>query len=410
MSDYSSPSPVEATGVVNADFGINRSNWDTAEFLGLSFMQTERILPSLRIHAGPDTWALEHAPAQLDFERLTMPDPLTGEVWTLNQILERRIFNNGILVLQQGRILHESYRNGMKAETRHLGQSTTKSFIAMLVGIAIGQGKLSPDEPISSVVSELDGKPAWSSITLQHVLDMTAGIRFTEDYTDRESDVWVMCRAMGWLPRRPDDPAGTRGWVAANLNESEHPPGKVFSYASVMTQLLGLALEHVYQEPLGDLFGRLLFSTIGAEADAAFGTDGTGLPIGDGALMLRLRDFGRGASLALNKGRNHRGEQVVPETFFDDMLTPHPDLQTIYSTAYPRAPAGSQYRSQFWVRSPERGKFGMSGIHGQTAHMDCENDLLVVTYGAYPIASSELLTASINGLVERLTIELGGRY
>ena len=182
MKTYSSPSPIAATGILNEAFGINHSNWDTAEFLGHAFMHTEQILPSIRIHAGEATWQLQTAAAQLDFDVLQMRDPLTGQSWSLNAILERRIFNSGILILHKGQVVHESYRNGMQPQTRHLGQSTSKFFVAMLVGIAIDAGKLDPAAPVQTYVIELREKPVWEGVSLRHVLDMTAGIRYTETY------------------------------------------------------------------------------------------------------------------------------------------------------------------------------------------------------------------------------------
>lgn len=76
-------------------------------------------------------------PKQLDVERFHMPAPLWPEkMITGEQFLKRRLFNDGLLVMHKGAVLHESYRNGLTTDDRHVLYSCTKSLCAMLVAMS----------------------------------------------------------------------------------------------------------------------------------------------------------------------------------------------------------------------------------------------------------------------------------
>ena len=55
--------------------------------------------------------------------------------------------------------------------------------------------------------------------------------------------------------------------------------------------------------------------------------DGYGQPIVQGTISMTLPDFARAAMLVLHKGKSHRGEQIVSQDFFEDLLTPN--METI---------------------------------------------------------------------------------
>jgi hypothetical protein len=129
--------PVKPTGVINAELGADRSNWDTAPHNMYAFTLTERIFPTVIISRGDGPVApLSYAPNQIDITKVYVSDPATGRRMSVDELLNRRIVNSGLIAIHKGRIVHESYRNGLSRELRHINLSTAKSFTGMLAQIA----------------------------------------------------------------------------------------------------------------------------------------------------------------------------------------------------------------------------------------------------------------------------------
>ena len=400
------PSPIKATGTISAEFGYDASNWDNAPASMFSFTLTERIFPTLRISRGNGSVTpLVYAPDQIDIKSLIVSDPATGRTMTADALLNRRIQNNGLIVIYKGQVIHESYRNGLSRELRHINMSTSKSFIGMLAQIALQKGLFKEDDLASKYVSELRGKEAWKDVTVRHVWDMRDGTKFVEVYEDDNSDVRIQDRATGWRPNGKKDPQGMRDFIkkSENLGKKVTPAGKVFNYASIQTDILALIVQEASGKPLAEFFEEEFWSKLGAEHDAAFGTDGHGQPIAQGAISMTLPDFARVATLVLKKGKTHTGEQIIDEAFFDDLVTPNKMLKDAFAEQYKAliSPTGN-YRSQFWALDAEKKQFMMVGVYGQLAYFDYENDFAMVTFGAYPIAKDALLVRSFGTLIETM--------
>jgi CubicO group peptidase (beta-lactamase class C family) len=389
------------SGVINAGLGIGQHNWDDPAHLAIGQTGMHHLFKTLALEpAGP---AVELAPAatELAVTELTFTDPLQCERQISGeQLLNRRIFNDALLVMHNNEVIHESYRNGMCNTDRHVVHSCTKSFCAMLAAIAIDEGKLDPNHQVSHYMNDFAHRPEWQGVSIQHLLDMRAGIEYSEDYTDPDAHYWHYARAVGYYPPLPGESAiGARAWATANLNQRSHPPGEVFAYNSCLTMVLGMVLENIYQRPLAELFEKRLYQRIGAETDAYFNTDPQGFPIVEGQLSLRLRDFARWASLVVNGGRNLVGEQVIPAEFVQQLTTPDPLAQVAYHRKDPDPvfPDG-QYKNKFWVFDPTANQLSMIGIHGQFAWYDLNRNLMLVGVGSFPRQDGELMMRSLNTL------------
>ena len=116
-------------------------------------------------------------------------------------------YTDGFLVLKDGAISYERYFNGMDQRTLHLSQSVAKSFVGMVAGILIGRGLLDVNALVTNYLPELE-QTGWRGATLQQVLDMTTGTRFSEEYTNPYSDIGQSDVASGWKPIPPDSDAG----------------------------------------------------------------------------------------------------------------------------------------------------------------------------------------------------------
>jgi CubicO group peptidase (beta-lactamase class C family) len=108
-------------------------------------------------------------------------------------------YTDGFIVVHHGEIVCERYFTTMTARSLHLSQSVAKSVTSAVAGILVGRGLLDPDQPVTDYLPELK-RTAWKGATLRHVLDMTTGVRFVEDYEALDSDIAMTDIATGWKP------------------------------------------------------------------------------------------------------------------------------------------------------------------------------------------------------------------
>jgi CubicO group peptidase (beta-lactamase class C family) len=394
---------------IHPELGIGQENWDEPEFLATGQTAMHELLKTVAIEAKPAPIDLKKAAHTFDLEKETYSDPLMpGRSLSGEQLLNRRVFNDALLVMHKGEVVHESYRNGMQSEDRHVIHSCTKSLCAMIVAIALQEGCLQASEQISHYIPEFQHRKEWVGVSVQHVLDMQAGIEYSEDYRDANAHYWRYARAAGYYPPLAGERAiGAKQWIFENLNTRICEPGTHFEYNSCLANVLGIALENVYKKNLAEIFEDKLYSRVGAESAGYFNTDPQGFPITEGQFNLRLKDFARCASLMLNGGKNLAGEQILPKDFVAATVSPNAHAQGAYQepdkdSLFPNA----QYRNQFWVFEPEKQQFTQLGIHGQFAWIDLKRDLMMVGNGSFPKQDGQLMMSALKTLWEETAVKL----
>jgi CubicO group peptidase (beta-lactamase class C family) len=82
----------------------------------------------------------------------------------------------GVLVIQNGKDLFETYANGGSANRPHLLASGTKSFAGTLAMAAQEDGLLRLDEPVSDTLTEWKSDPRKRRITIRQLLSLTSGL------------------------------------------------------------------------------------------------------------------------------------------------------------------------------------------------------------------------------------------
>ena len=92
------------------------------------------------------------------------------------------------IVLHDGAIVAERYRQGITADTRLLSWSMGKSFTNALVGLMAGDGLVDIHAPMDIPEWQGDGRAA---ITLSDLMQMQSGLEWNENYGNR-SDVNLM--------------------------------------------------------------------------------------------------------------------------------------------------------------------------------------------------------------------------
>ncbi|HMO08148.1 MAG TPA: serine hydrolase domain-containing protein [Paracoccaceae bacterium] len=280
-------------------------------------------------------------------------DPET-EAW----IAARTI--TALVVLKDGRIVHESYRQGTAAGDRRISWSVAKSFLSALFGIVAAEGAFdSLDDPVTKYAPVLVGS-AYDGVTLRQLLTMTSGLRFNEDYLDFGSDINRMGRVLA-LGRSMDG-------FAAGLSERVAEPGARWQYVSIDTHVLGLVIRGATGRGIAGLMAEKVIAPLGLEADPYYVTDGYGEPFVLGGLNLTTRDYAR-FGLMMMRG----GAGIVPADWVAESTRPQ--------AATP--PGALGYGYQWWVpQGAEPGEFMAQGIYGQHIYVDTAAGVVIASNAA----------------------------
>jgi CubicO group peptidase (beta-lactamase class C family) len=362
---------------------VTLENWQQAPYNRWAFQHVRELIPTAVIPRGDGpVWELGRDERDLSGIRFrTQPGELT-----VGELLDRSC-TDGFLVLHQGRIVTEQYRNGLRPGAPHLLMSVSKSITGLVAGALAGRGALDVSATVESIVPELTAT-AFRGATVQQLLDMRTGTKYGEGARDPDSENAVSDRVYLWSP---DDgkprPADGLEYFASLANDGEH--GGPFRYRSILTDVLAWVLEKAADQRFPDLVATELWQPMGAERDAEITVDPHGNALADGGISATLRDAGRIGQLALQRGRAGqagRGGQVVPAEWLDDTIAGAPDGARAFAEGegtkfYPR---GGHYRNFWWVTDPEVPMFSAAGIHGQFIVVHVPSETVVVKLSSLP--------------------------
>ena len=265
------------------------------------------------------------------------------------------------VVLHEGKVVAERYREGITARTRLLSWSMAKSFTNALVGIMSGDGMVDIYAPT--------GIPEWqdderAAITLNDLMQMQSGLEWNEDYGNR-SDVNLM------LHREKD-----MGLYALD-KPLEHKPGTFWYYSSGSTNIVMRYLRGKFASDKEFLtyYRERLFAPLGIH-NPVFEPDMSGTPVGSSYLYITAREFASLGQLYLNDGV-FQGQRILPEGWVDYTVTPASDSKDGYGSFF------WLNKDKYWPDIPED-MFNCQGHDGQEIFIIPSKDLVVVVLGYSP--------------------------
>ena len=289
-------------------------------------------------------------------------------------------YTDGILVLHRGRVVYERYMGELTADGQHAAMSMTKSFTGLLAEILVAEGALDDAALVADIVPEL-AKSAFGDATVRQVMDMTTALRFSEDYGDRDAEIWQYSAAASPFPK-PAGYAGPDGYfeyLATVEKDGEH--GDAFGYKTVNTDVLGWIVSRTSGKPVTDLISDRLWRRMGAEQDAYLTVDGKGIPFAGGGMSAGLRDLGRIGLIMLGGGA-YRGQRFFPASVVEG-IREGGDRSKFAKAGYATLEGGS-YRGMWWVLHNEHGAFAARGVHGQTIYVDPTAEMVIVRLASHP--------------------------
>ncbi len=374
---------------------VPQEQWDRAPWNRWSFQHVRDILPTVEVSRGGGPIRDLHR-AERDLDDLEVAGLAGGPV-PLATLLDET-FTDGFLVLKDRAIVHERYLNGMDERTLHLSQSVAKSFVGMLAGILIARGVVDTSAPVDEYVPELQST-AHGGATVQHVLDMTSGVRFNEDYTDPFSDMGRSDVAAGWKPIPASAPPGLE-WPQSMfefilaLRDREREHGARFSYRSIETDVLAFVLERATGKGLAQLLSQELWQKLSMEQDGRMTVDPAGFALADGGLNACLRDYARFGQMILDDGAG-----IVPARWIEATRAGRHDL---FGDPYTAALPDGAYHNQFWIEDRRGRNLMARGVFGQLIYVDFAHRMVVVKLSSWPMFVNVAWTVATLNAVRRI--------
>ena len=360
---------------------VPRQDWDRAPWNRWSFQNVRQILPTTEVWRG--NGQVREIARQIPSKTTDLghlPFVTSDSTSSTVQTWIDSSYTDGIVVLHQGSIIFEQYHNGMSERTLHLSQSMAKSIVGSVAGGLMGRGLLSPTEQVTTYLPELEGT-GWKGATLQQVIDMTTGVRYTEDYEALDSDIAMTDFASGWKLPPPGSVTPACLWdQILTLTETTRAHGEIFEYRSIETDVLAHCMERVTQTGLAELVSKELWQPLGCEESASFTVDSAGYALANGGFNATLRDYARFGQMLLEQGRVD-DKQIVPARWIHDI---HNANHQLFGEPYTFSAPNGAYKNQFWIEDIAKKAFMARGVFGQLIYIDPGHDMVVVKLSSCP--------------------------
>ncbi len=284
------------------------------------------------------------------------------------------------VVLHDGAIVAERYREGISESTQLLSWSMGKSFVNALAGIMCKDGMVDINAPMDIPQWQNDGRKA---ITLNDLMQMQSGLEWNENYGNR-SDVNLM------LHREKD-----MGLFALS-KPLEYEPGTHWYYSSGSTNIVMRYLRGKFASDVEFLtyMRERLFGPLGIR-NAHFEPDMSGTPVGSSYLYVTARDFARFGEMFLEDGCVE-GERILPEGWVEYTATPASD-------------SNGGYGAFFWLNrngvcpDAPADMYSCQGHDGQEIYIIPSKGLVVVILGYSPKPDRFI---DFNGLLRDIIAQL----
>eukprot|EP00903_Cladosiphon_okamuranus_P002807 g2805.t1 len=282
---------------------------------------------------------------------------------------------SGLIIVHEGRIVHESYGRGANSGTRFTTWSLVKSITSTLVGVAVADGFIDDvDDQLVKYLPELTGT-AYDGVTVKQALQMSSGIRYDPNLWEGKLDdtVEFMTKSVvtGQAP----------AFELAIAYPRENDPGTKFNYNTAESQVLLELVRRVSGMDAADYLEQKIWRPLGMEHSGAWIIDhpgSEGAEVGGAMYNSALRDWAR-FGVFIEQGGTWNGAQILPVDWVD-RATVSDEAHLMPGEVHPNPNRG--YAWHWWTYAD--GTFTASGANGQTLYVDRENDIVVARASAWP--------------------------
>ncbi len=338
----------------------------------LTFRSIDRMFSTRQVGRSDAPRKFERAESAIDLRY-----NFNGQSIGFDDGLERTR-TNAILVIKDGKIVYERYRNLSNEQSQFIIWSCTKSITSLLIGAALKDGSIrSLDEQVTAYVPELKST-GYNGVTIRQALQMRSGVGWDERYDFGKNPSPAAVSFEQSLVRN------TRRYAETALDlKRANTPGSTFNYSTVDTGVLGWVLERATKHKIADYMAEKLWKPLGTEADGFFiadGAVGVGREFNGAGFNATLRDLGRLGQMVLDKGKV--GErQIIDASWIAESTTP-------YAGNGKPADGPLSYGYQWWTVK-DTSSFSAMGLQGQYIFIDPPSKTVVVKLSYFQPGSPE---------------------
>ncbi len=231
-------------------------------------------------------------------ERAVKPEDVgvsSAEIAAFLDEIEENDFNvHSFMVLRHGKVAAECWRAPFAPEEPHALYSVSKTFTAVAVGIAVGEGLLTTEDKVKDyfpeITQDLKDKKL-EQLTVRHLLTMTGG-KNPSILDNKSKGRWV--ESYFKFP-----------WKGA--------PGEAFKYVSENTFMLCAILVKVTGQSVREYLQPRLFGPLGIDPPM-WETDENGVEAGGWGLYVTTEDLAK-LMLCIQNGGVFNGKRIFPEDY-----------------------------------------------------------------------------------------------
>jgi CubicO group peptidase (beta-lactamase class C family) len=225
-----------------------------------------------------------------------------------------------MLIVKDGKLVHEVYSPYCQRNTLHWMASITKTVTSTLIGIAIDKGFIqSADAGLYELLPQYAAHfkdPEKKKIALKHIMTMTSGLDWNErvSYNNPSNSEWQMVESEDWMSHVVSHPV-------------RDEPGTKFDYNTGGIHLLSAVIKSVSKLYAHEFAEKYLLHPMGIYA-YQWNKDPMGFPCTggtDGGLGLRTRDIAKFGWLFLYDG-TWKEKRIISEAWVKK--APHTHLTT----------------------------------------------------------------------------------
>lgn len=284
---------------------------------------------------------------------------------TWNEFLDKT-YTNAFLVIRNGVLTHEWYRNGFSESTKLPSYSVAKTMTSIMIGQLIEEGKLKENDYFVDYFPEYKNGSDFDQVTIRSLLDMQGGVGVSDNYPTGPQG-WGVAIAQMYATTDIN-------WFIGNNRKMAFAPGSSAEYRSVDTQLLGMIIKKVTGQRIADYFSRNIWQKVGAEYPATWnvdrinGTEKTFCCFNASAI-----DYAK-VGLAILNGGYSGSTQIMSRDWIKRLKQPVVTLDH-----------GWGYAAQIWHPFP--GTLMALGLYGQFIFIDPESRTVIVKLSDNPPGS-----------------------
>ncbi|SPZ56110.1 6-aminohexanoate-dimer hydrolase [Serratia quinivorans] len=385
---------VSTAGKTRAELGIDKSNMLSPENNRYGFKHVGQFIPNKTIDTlGSPVYLFKQGQPKLNINEVhfDFKDPVTDKVskkTVADMLYQTR--TDAFIVIKNGEIRYENYFDGQNSRTRHLMMSVTKSITGMLAATLVAEGKLNRDAKVTEYIPELKDS-AYGDATVSQVLDMTVGVKYSEDYTDPNAEVSTYIRILGLVPdvENTGGPITIRQFLTTLKKQGAH--GDKFHYVTPNADVVCWLSERASGEPFEKLLSDRVWSKIGMSRDAYVLVDQAGTASCGGGMNVTAIDMAKIGEMLLNQGK-FNGKQILPVKAIED-ITAGGDTATFAKSDDVQGLPGWSYKDLFWIRNNAHHAYTAIGIYGQWLYIDPTSKVVIVKQSSLPQADNDEVDA-----------------